>query len=192
MARKQENRIRQLWPLIHPRWPQLLKMDISSNGKNLTLMIWNVRCSFLLMGCWSYFEFFDDICNFDFCLICNYSPFSYVHLLFLCIIFIYILYISKTVLIYHILYFYISRCDNKSASHWIMFDYFFHVWKLNIFYLFMFLIYSCSHVYSSIEKKINNNDTLTHICLLPFLQMAVVNKSRDFVIGKPSLKGKPD
>jgi hypothetical protein len=159
------------------------------------------------MGCWSYFEFFDDICNFDFCLICNYSPFSYVHLLFLCIIFIYILYISKTVLIYHILYFYICNFNNplaenytlhfrssvlnfshlrkypflvaavildgsearavESASHWIMFDYFFHVWKLNIFYLFMFLIYSCSHVYSSIEKKINNNDTLTHICLLP-------------------------
>jgi hypothetical protein len=125
------------------QWPQEKAQRTNNDLQNLTLMIWNVRCSFLLMGCWSYFEFFDDICNFDFCLICNYSPFSYVHLLFLCIIFIYILYISKTVLIYHILYFYISRCDNKSASHWIMFDYFFHVWKLNIFYLFMFLIYSC-------------------------------------------------
>ena len=27
----------------------------------------------------------------------------------------------------------ISPCDNKSASHWIMLDYFFHVWKVNIF-----------------------------------------------------------
>ena len=26
-------------------------------------------------------------------------------------------------------------CDNKSASRWIMFDYFFHVWKVNIFSL---------------------------------------------------------
>ena len=51
-------------------------------------------------------------------------------------------------------------------------------------------------------KKINNNDTLTHICLLPLFQMAsyyvtylgwsVVNKSHDFVIGQPSLKSKPD
>jgi hypothetical protein len=39
------------------------------------------------------------------------------------------------------------RSDNKSVSHWIMFDYFFHVWKVNIFFfLIMFLIYSCSHV----------------------------------------------
>jgi hypothetical protein len=37
--------------------------------------------------------------------------------------------------------------DNKSVSHWIMFDYFFHVWKVNIFFfLIMFLVYSCSHV----------------------------------------------
>jgi hypothetical protein len=42
---------------------------------------------------------------------------------------------------------YISSSDNKSVSHWIMFDYFFHVWKVNIFFfLIMFLIYSCSHV----------------------------------------------
>jgi hypothetical protein len=43
-------------------------------------------------------------------------------------------------------YLYVSSSDNKSASHWIMFDYFFHVWKVNIFFLIMFLIYSCSHV----------------------------------------------
>ena len=51
------------------------------------------------------------------------------------------------------------------------------------------------------EKKIDNNDTLTHICLLPFFQMAsyyvtqgwsVVNKSHDFVIGQPNLKSNPD
>ena len=30
---------------------------------------------------------------------------------------------------------FISPCDNKSASRWIMFDYFFHVWKVNIFSL---------------------------------------------------------
>jgi hypothetical protein len=37
--------------------------------------------------------------------------------------------------------------DNRSVSHWIMFDYFFHVWKVNIFFfLIMFLIYSCSQV----------------------------------------------
>ena len=42
---------------------------------------------------------------------------------------------------------FISSSDNKSVSHWIMFDYFFHVWKVNIFFfLIMFLIYSCSHV----------------------------------------------
>jgi hypothetical protein len=41
----------------------------------------------------------------------------------------------------------ISSSDNKSVSHWIMFDYFFHVWKVNIFFfLIMCLIYSCSHV----------------------------------------------
>ena len=41
----------------------------------------------------------------------------------------------------------ISSSDNKSVSHWIMFYYFFHVWKVNIFFfLIMFLIYSCSHV----------------------------------------------
>jgi hypothetical protein len=28
----------------------------------------------------------------------------------------------------------ISSFDNKSVSHWIMFDYFFHVWKVNIFF----------------------------------------------------------
>jgi hypothetical protein len=28
----------------------------------------------------------------------------------------------------------ISSSDNKSVSHWIMFDYFFHVWKVNIFF----------------------------------------------------------
>jgi hypothetical protein len=40
------------------------------------------------------------------------------------------------------LHVYISPCDNKSASHWIMFDYFFHVWKVNIFFfLIMFLIF---------------------------------------------------
>ena len=27
----------------------------------------------------------------------------------------------------------VSPCDNKSASHWIMFDYFFHVRKVTIF-----------------------------------------------------------
>ena len=27
----------------------------------------------------------------------------------------------------------ISSSDNQSVSHWIMFDYFFHVWKVNIF-----------------------------------------------------------
>ena len=42
---------------------------------------------------------------------------------------------------------YVSSSDNKSVSHWIMFDYFFHVWKVNIFFfLIKFLIYSCSHV----------------------------------------------
>jgi hypothetical protein len=40
----------------------------------------------------------------------------------------------------------VSSSDNKSVSHWIMFNYFFHVWKVNIFFfLIMFLIYSCSH-----------------------------------------------
>ena len=28
---------------------------------------------------------------------------------------------------------YISSSDNKSVSHWIMFDYFFQVWKVNIY-----------------------------------------------------------
>ena len=42
---------------------------------------------------------------------------------------------------------FISSSDNKSVSHWIMFDYFFHVWKVNIsFFLIMFLIYSCSYM----------------------------------------------
>ena len=37
--------------------------------------------------------------------------------------------------------------SRKSFSHWIMFDYFFHIWKVNIFFfLIIFLIYSCSHV----------------------------------------------
>jgi hypothetical protein len=41
----------------------------------------------------------------------------------------------------------ISSSDNKSVSHWIMFDYFFHVGKVNIFFfLIMFLIYSLSLV----------------------------------------------
>ena len=41
----------------------------------------------------------------------------------------------------------VSSSDNKSVSHWIMFDYFFHGWKVNIFFfLIMFLVYSCSHV----------------------------------------------
>jgi hypothetical protein len=38
--------------------------------------------------------------------------------------------------------FILSSSDNKSVSHWIMFDYFFHVWKVNIFFfLIMFLIF---------------------------------------------------
>jgi hypothetical protein len=41
----------------------------------------------------------------------------------------------------------VSSSDNKSVSHWIMFYYFFHAWKVNIFFfLIMFLVYSCSHV----------------------------------------------
>jgi hypothetical protein len=31
-------------------------------------------------------------------------------------------------------YLYVSSSDNKSVSHRIMFDYFFHVWKVNIFF----------------------------------------------------------
>ena len=66
----------------------------------------------------------------------------------------------------------ISSYDNKSVSHWIMFDYFFHVWKVNIFFLFNYVphlfLLTCVKFHG---KKINNNDTLTHICLLPFFQM---------------------
>ena len=48
----------------------------------------------------------------------------------------------------------VSPCDNKSASHWIMFDYFFSCLKSkHFFFMIMFLIYSYSHVYSSIEKR---------------------------------------
>ena len=32
---------------------------------------------------------------------------------------------------------YASPYDNKSVSHWIMFDYFFHVSKINIFFFLM-------------------------------------------------------
>ena len=47
-----------------------------------------------------------------------------------------------------------DKSRHKSVSHWIMLDYFFHVWKVNIFFfLIMFLIYSCSHVWSSMEKR---------------------------------------
>jgi hypothetical protein len=56
---------------------------------------------------------------------------------------------TVTLKMYRVLYAepYISSSDNKSVSHWIMFDCFFHVWKVNIFFfLIMFLIYSCSHV----------------------------------------------
>jgi hypothetical protein len=68
---------------------------------------------------------------------------------------------------------FISSSDNKSVSHWIMFDYFFHVWKVNIFFfLIMFLIYSCSHVYSSME---NRSIIITYWSIFvytPFFQMA--------------------
>ena len=33
----------------------------------------------------------------------------------------------------HYFFLNVSPCDNKSASHWIMFDYFFHVRKVTIF-----------------------------------------------------------
>jgi hypothetical protein len=39
----------------------------------------------------------------------------------------------------------ISSSDNKSVSHWIMFDYFFHVWKVNIFFfLSLFCLSVCT------------------------------------------------
>ena len=42
-------------------------------------------------------------------------------------------------------------CDNYSASHWIMFDYFFHVWKVK---LFSFYNYFSSSI-------------LAHVCKVP-------------------------
>ena len=66
-----------------------------------------------------------------------------------------------------------SPCDNKSVSQWITFDYFFHVWKVNICFLFSYVhhlfLLTCVKFHG---KKFDNNDTLTHICLLPFFQMA--------------------
>jgi hypothetical protein len=41
---------------------------------------------------------------------------------------------------------YISSSDNKSVSHWIMFDYFVHVWKVNIILLFNFFYWTSSQV----------------------------------------------
>ena len=34
-------------------------------------------------------------------------------------------------------YLHISSCDNKLVSHWIMFDYFFHVWKVKKFSFYL-------------------------------------------------------
>ena len=66
----------------------------------------------------------------------------------------------------------ISLCDNKSANHWIMF---FMFEKLT-FFLYIYV----PHLFLLIcvklhRKKIDNNNTLTHICLLPFLQLASYN-----------------
>ena len=91
-------------------------------------------------------------------------------------------------------------CDNKSASHWIMFDFFFSCLKSKHFFLFKYVprlfLLTCVKFHG---KKFDNNDTLTHICILPFFPNGIVlrhirpvNKSRDFVIGQPNLKSKSD
>ena len=66
----------------------------------------------------------------------------------------------------------ISPCDNKSASHCIMFDYFFHVWLVSIFSFYLCFWSILAHMCKVLWKKDRNNDTLTHICLLPLFQMA--------------------
>ena len=80
----------------------------------------------------------------------------------------------------------ISSSDNKSVSHWIMFDYFFHVWKVNMFFfLIMFLglfFLTCVKFYG---KKIDNNYILTDICLPPFFQMASYDLHK---VGQSSIK----
>jgi hypothetical protein len=58
----------------------------------------------------------------------------------------------------------ISSSDNKSVSHWIMFDYFF----LFNYVPHLFLL-TCVKFHG---KKIDNNYILTHICLPSLFQMA--------------------
>ena len=67
----------------------------------------------------------------------------------------------------------ISLCDNKSVSHWIMFSYCFHVWKVNIFFSLQLCSSSIlAHMCKVPWKKIDNKNTLTHICCVRFSQMA--------------------
>ena len=92
-----------------------------------------------------------------------------------------------------------SPCDNRSASHWIMFDYFFSCLKSKHFFLFNYVprlfLLACVKF---IEKR---SITMTHwpiFVYYPFCKWRriawhkVVNKSRDFVIGQPNLKSKAD
>ena len=67
----------------------------------------------------------------------------------------------------------ISSSDNKSVSHWIMFDYFFSCLKSKHVFLFNYVphlfLLTCVKFHG---KKINNNYILTHICLPSLFQMA--------------------
>ena len=67
----------------------------------------------------------------------------------------------------------VSFSDNKSVSHWIMFEYFFHVLKSKHFFLFNYVphlfLLTCVKFHG---KKIDNNNTLTCICLPSIFQMA--------------------
>ena len=68
----------------------------------------------------------------------------------------------------------LSSSDNKSVSHWIMFDYFFSCLKSKHFFLFNYVphlfLLTCVKFHG---KKIdNNNYILTNICLPSFFQMA--------------------
>jgi hypothetical protein len=65
---------------------------------------------------------------------------------------------------------YIYCIHNKSVSHWIMFDYFFHVWKVKkYFFLFNYVphlfLLTCVKFHG---KKIDKNYIVTNICLPSF------------------------
>jgi hypothetical protein len=73
----------------------------------------------------------------------------------------------NTMMLVITMHLYISSSDNKSVSHWIMFDIFFSCLKSKHFFNYvphLFLL-TCVKFHG---KKIDNNNTLTHICLLPF------------------------